>query len=362
MGQTMHKKLLASSIAITIFALSGCASNPFSSTPEEPVVNSMQQGIDSEGFNSEPIQQMPMAKADPAAPAFGTQTLTPPNVAAGQCWVQTQVQPRATQFPVNVVVEEARNKIQVTPADIRRGFRQVVTAEGVKSYRIEPPTYRLVQEQVMVKPELTRFDVIPAVYEDRQVEVVVTPAKTVLEPCNAAGVNFSRATAAQAFCAKEIPAVTETVTQRVIVQEEQTNVRFEPAVYETVTRRVVDRPARAIEVMTEEIVDTIPVHELVAQEQTQVIEIPAVTKEMQLTQFDGPPRIVSLQALCNVDLTEQIVRDLQNSLRAKGYNPGPIDGKLGSMTISALEQFQADNGLGIGALTLESLDALNVAY
>lgn len=359
----MHKKLLASSTAIAVLSLTGCVMNSPSNSSNEPVIVDMHNV--SNNANTELIQssdQPLTGSTDPYAPVYGTQASSQTSLSPGQCWVQTHVQPRASRVPINVIVEEARNKIQVTPADIRRGFRQVVTAEGVRSYRIEPPTYRLVQEQVMVKPELTTFDVIPAKYENRQVEVVVTPAKTVLEPCNAGGVSFSRTSAAQAFCAKEIPAVTETVTQRVVIQEEQTNVRFEPAVYETVTRRVVDRPARAVEIMTEEIVDTIPVHELVSQAQTEIIEIPAVTKEMQLTQFDGPPRIVSLQALCNADLTDQIVKDLQNSLRANGYNPGPVDGKLGHMTISALEQFQAENGLGVGALTLESLDALSVAY
>lgn len=366
MGQTMHKNLLASSIAIAMLSLSGCAMNsPFSSSDEPVIVDMHQVSESSTKANAEAApsaEQMTEATVDPYAPAYGNQATSQTALSAGQCWVQTHVQPRATKMPINVIVEEARNKIQVTPADIRRGFRQVVTAEGVRNYKIEPATYRLVQEQVMVKPELTAFDVIPAVYEDREIDVVVAPAKTVLEPCNAGGVAFSRASSAQAFCAKEIPAVTETITQRVIVQEEQTSVRFEPAVYETITRRVVDRPARAVEIMTEEIVDTIPVDELVSQAQTEIIEIPAVTKEMQLTQFDGPPRIVSLQALCNADLTDQLVKDLQNSLKVNGYNPGPVDGKLGHQTIAALEQFQTDNGLGVGALTLESLNALNVTY
>ena len=361
MGLTMYNKLLASGLAVALLGVTGCVSLPSSNSTEgsdEAVLHHSSENT--QELDSSQMEEM--LPVDPYTPAYGASVPTPNGVSAGQCWVQTQVQPRASKIPINVIVEEARNKIEVTPADIRRGYRQVVTAEGVRSYKIEPPTYRLVQEQVMVKPELTTFDVIPAVYENREVDVVVTPAKTVVEPCQAAGVTFSSASATQAFCSREIPAVTETVTQRVVVQEEQTQVRFEPAVYETVTRRVVDRPARAVEIMTDEVVDNIPVHELVSQAQTEVIEIPAITKEMQLTQFDGPPRIVTLQAVCNNDLNDVLVRDLQRSLNSKGYNPGPIDGKLGRLTISALEKFQTDNGLGVGALTLESLDALGVSY
>jgi len=39
------------------------------------------------------------------------------------------------------------------------------------------------------------------------------------------------------------------------------------------------------------------------------------------------------------------VRALQESLEAKGYNPGRIDGILGSRTLAALHEFQTDHGL-----------------
>ena len=38
-------------------------------------------------------------------------------------------------------------------------------------------------------------------------------------------------------------------------------------------------------------------------------------------------------------------RWLQESLKKLGYDPGPIDGDIGSRTHAAVKKFQADNGL-----------------
>jgi peptidoglycan hydrolase-like protein with peptidoglycan-binding domain len=40
-------------------------------------------------------------------------------------------------------------------------------------------------------------------------------------------------------------------------------------------------------------------------------------------------------------------RDLQRALRRAGYNPGPIDGKIGKRTGAALRAFQRREGLSI---------------
>lgn len=39
------------------------------------------------------------------------------------------------------------------------------------------------------------------------------------------------------------------------------------------------------------------------------------------------------------------VKQIQLALRNAGYNPGPVDGRMGKMTRSAIRGFQKDNGL-----------------
>ena len=51
---------------------------------------------------------------------------------------------------------------------------------------------------------------------------------------------------------------------------------------------------------------------------------------------------------------------IQSALAKKGYNPGKIDGKLGSGTVSALTAFQRANGLPTGKLNRATLKALGL--
>lgn len=55
------------------------------------------------------------------------------------------------------------------------------------------------------------------------------------------------------------------------------------------------------------------------------------------------------------------VADIQKSLIDAGYNPGPVDGVLGSRTRGAIAKFQDHNDLnGKGRLTRATLKALDV--
>jgi len=56
------------------------------------------------------------------------------------------------------------------------------------------------------------------------------------------------------------------------------------------------------------------------------------------------------------------VKKLQQGLQKLGYDPGPVDGMLGSKTRAALRTFQQDNGLKIdgkpGKATVPKMEAL----
>ncbi len=44
------------------------------------------------------------------------------------------------------------------------------------------------------------------------------------------------------------------------------------------------------------------------------------------------------------------IKDIQQALKDLGYDPGPIDGARGRLTIKAIKTFQADNQLVIDGL------------
>ena len=58
----------------------------------------------------------------------------------------------------------------------------------------------------------------------------------------------------------------------------------------------------------------------------------------------------------------QSTKDVQEALKAKGNDPGPIDGRMGSKTRAALKAFQESNGLkGTGNMDNETADKLGIA-
>lgn len=277
----------------------------------------------------------------------------------GQCWIQGQIKPRPVTQTLEVVLKDSHTLIQVTPAEIRRGYKQVVTRDGTITYRIEPPTYKEVLDKVLVRPEVKRYVVVPAVYETRQKEVVVEEAKTVMDRCRAGGTRYAK-TDAIAYCVRELPAKQETVTVQELVQPEGLQEEIEPAQYQYVVRRVVDKPARVVQVtLSPEMVD-IPVEEVAVPSQTHQMEVPAQTKDLQVTSYEGEPRLVMRKALCDYEMTPPLIASLQEQLLQRGYHTGAVDGLLGKNTLEALSDYQVDHGLAVGAMTYESLQHLGI--
>jgi peptidoglycan hydrolase-like protein with peptidoglycan-binding domain len=67
------------------------------------------------------------------------------------------------------------------------------------------------------------------------------------------------------------------------------------------------------------------------------------------------------QKTASQNLSQDEIRQVQQALDSKGFNPGPVDGRLGPETKSALNQFQQKQGLQqTGTADEETLAALGV--
>ena len=273
----------------------------------------------------------------------------------GQCWAVGAVNPRPQREMVEIQIKDQQATIDVTPAEIEQGFKRVETREGTLTYRIEPATYRTVEERVMTRPPVERFEVVPAVFEEQTRTVVVEGERRSLESCSAGG-----GSASMSFCMQEHPAREERVSVQVMVSPETTQVVVEPAEYTMVTRQVVDQPARVIEMWNEPSEELVRTQDIASPARTSQTIVPRQTRLMDRIDYRGEPKLEMRQAICGNDITPGLVEDLQNALRQYGFHTGAIDGHLGPRTLDALGQFQNQRGLVQAGVTFESLESLSI--
>lgn len=370
---------------ITVLALAGCAAvEQVGDATEEgaavgkPVFYSEAEGLDTDRFQSRrrsaefaALDQKPRLLASANQPmnsrftAGQSKVLLPAAgggeiaIESGQCMVYAQIKPRPFERVIEVTIKDSSNKISVTPAQLKRGYRQVETREGVVTYRIEPPRFKKVIEQVMVKPEVQKVEVLPAVYQKKTERIKVKDSRTVFEPCQVAGSRYSKG-GVVAFCAREIPAKYEMVQVEQLVEGERASTVMVPAEYQAVTRWVVSQPARAVAVLEGAEVQHLLVDDLVRDAVVDEYQIASQVKVLSVTAYEGASQVVVRRAVCDANMTHELIIAVQKKLVEAGYSLGGIDGRLGKRTISALADYQLQHRLAIGALTYEALEAMGV--
>lgn len=68
------------------------------------------------------------------------------------------------------------------------------------------------------------------------------------------------------------------------------------------------------------------------------------------------------EVLCDYQVTADLNHQVQRALRDRGYDPGPINNVMGTLTKAALVNFQKSNNLPIGNLDIETMNALEIVY
>lgn len=345
-------------------SLAGCANIPdgtpsASSTPTAaPLPSPQTEAI------KPPAQQQPQTAASAAAESTAApQPLIPagqPTIRPGECWVQAVINPKPVQKPLEIVVRDAVNDIEITPAMVEAARKEIIVREGGVTYRIEPPVYKRISEKVMVRPEIRRSVVVPAVFEERDVDIEIEAERTVLERCKVSTARRSPDMPVQTLCSRLIPAKTQTIKRNILVQPETTREVVEPAVYKEVSRWVIETPARAVPVDIAPRTANLRVQEITSPEHVDEQQLPPEIKRLIATRYEGEPSVVFRRAVCDHELTPDLVQTLQGALKHAGFDPGPVDGKFGRRTHHALLDYQRQNGLAHGALTYESLEHLGV--
>lgn len=268
------------------------------------------------------------------------------------------------------LVQPALEQERYIPAVYEQRRLRVMVKDAGFEFRTSTPIYRTVFEDILVEPAREIEVKIPAKYETWTETIEVEPAKTIWKrgkahyqaktSLTATTITDSTAVTIQdVLCKVVIPAKKRTVHHTRMVSPPRTETQTVPARYKRVARQMVQRPAFTRRVAVSGEYAAIPYEKQLIAARREVETIPARYQDVQRTRITRPSQPIRVGVLCDQHATRDMVRDLQTALVDRGYKI-KVDGIYGPETQGAMEQFQRDERLLRGYMTLESIAELGV--
>ena len=255
----------------------------------------------------------------------------------GECYAQVAIPPKFETRTEQRLLVAARERVEVIPAQ-----------------------YEWVEEQVLVRPAYERVvDLQPAQYRWVEEKVLVKPASKVWKPGRGPVERVDSATG-EIMCLVEVPAEYKTVRRRVVDTPPSTRTEQVPAEYKTIKRQELVSEARMVKQQVPAEYETVRKQKLVTPAREIRRTIPAEYETVETTVKVSDGTMEWRGVLCEVNATRETIADLQRALAAAGYSPGKIDGVLGRNTLRAAREYQIDNNLAQGGITLEMVRKLGL--
>lgn len=235
---------------------------------------------------------------------------------AGECFGKVKIAGKSKVVTEKILVNPESTKINIVPA-----------------------TYKNITEEVVVKDESIELIQIPATYETVTERVIVKPASKVWK--QGRGVIERVGDNGEIMCLVEEPAQYKTITKKVLVTPARVEQKIIPAVTRSISRRVVDVEAKSVE-----------------------RTIPAVYSTFRRTEPISVDKYEWKPLLCDVNLSKNIIKDIQQALITKGYSIGSarVDGVFGRDTARAMDKYQKALGIESSGVTIQALKSLGVNY
>lgn len=286
-------------------------------------------------------------------------SLYPPDAKPGECYAKVLVPAKYDVVSEKVLKREASESVSVVPAKYQWVEERIMVKEANEVLTVKPATFRWLEERIMVEPATTRLVPVPAVYETVSERVLDRPEQTTWKKGRGPIERIDNITG-EILCLVVEPATYKTIN-RTVVKKPATSRQVEvPPVYKTIRKQIVDKPAEVIKTSAPAEFSTVRVRKMVEPARESRASLPAefqtITKRVKVS----GERMSWQPILCETNVTEDVIANLQQALASKGFNPGDIDGVLGSATLNAVEAFQRANSLARGGVTMETLEALKV--
>lgn len=329
--------------------------------------------------------------------------INPADARPGQCFYEHFKPGSYKTAEERIMTSAASESLDVVPAEFTISEKQIMTKAASKRLVEVPAVFKTVEEKVLIEPakkvwkkgagpiqkidhatgEIMCLVDVPAVYETVSKRAVAAPPLTtsVVVPAEFKKVSVQSVKTAASEVRRPIPAEYTTIkkTERAsdgslswvadaagsssIHGKHTGNVvclRETPAEFETITQRIVKTPGRFTTASVAAEYTNVPVRKLVSDATVSKLAVPEEKKSFVKRLKVSDARLEWRPVLCETNMTDTTVIDIQRALSSKGYNPGSIDGVLGRGTMLAIEKFQKSNNLAQGGLTYPTLDALGI--
>jgi len=324
----------------------------------------------------------------------------PTTADVGQCFMEYHQAAQYKTETKKVMLKDTSFKIEIIPAKYSVVEEKVLVKQASEKLTEIAPVYETVSEKVLVAAAYTTWKKgrglvekidgstgeimclveVPAEYKTVTKRVLKAPATTkkIAIPAEYKVQKVRKLVSAPQEKKVEIPAVYETVSLNVKVSEPKTSWFLEgtkgvgkatgnmvcrheaKSKYETVVKRVMKSPATIKKVEIPAEYKTQKVLKLVSPAQEKRIKVPAemqsVTKKVKVSDSKMEWRSV----LCETNMSKELNMQIQEALQKAGFDPGPIDGKLGLQTMKAVDAYQVTKQLPRGGLTMNMLNQLGI--
>ena len=346
----MTKNLRNSAIlaVAAVMTISGCASKENTEQSNQKIIE-LQKQLDIKNTKISELENE-NSKRIP---------LIPQNAKAGECYAKVLVPEEYETKDVRQLVKEAETQIKIVPETYKMVDKKVTIREESTKLITVPATYKTLTETIMIEPERTEITTIPATYKNISEQILIKPSYTTWKKGRGEIEKIDNATD-EIMCLVEVPAVYDTITKQVIDTPATTKEVKTPAVYKTIVRTVVDTPATTKEVVIPAICKMVSTRVLDTNTEEVKTELPAIYTMVPTKVKISDSYFKWQSILCETNTTQELISNLQKSLKDKNYNITDTTGVYNDETKAAVKAYQKDNNLNYGALTIETLKSLGL--
>ena len=292
--------------------------------------------------------------------------LFPPNPVPGHCYARVLLPATYDVSEEKLLIKEAEQAIEIDEAKYEWGEELVLVKEASTRIETIPAEYETVTERVLVKPAGRELVTIPAKYEITTERVLDKPAHTVWKRSsgpidNALKTTYDERTG-EVMCLVEVPATYRTIEKRTLIAPASSKEVITPAQYKTVKKRVLKTPAQTREIHIPAEYKTIKVQKLVQPARERRVKIPAQYETVTKRTKVSDELLVWREVLCEINMTDSVIRSIQEQLGQSGDYDGRVDGLFGPKTLRAVNSYAKARNLpvGINYIAIDTAKALGV--